>query len=360
MRKGLLSIAVLLLILLLCPVLTAQSEEAEEPGEWTVLIYMCGSDLESKYRYGTENLEEIAAITNPAQFAEGFSSGAELAELAELRTKIGEITQSISGVNETSVDRRDKVHVLIETGGAKAWHAEKLGMKIRSDALQYWHFRAATEENESTFELEKEVPLASMANPETLTEFIRWGVETHPAKKYALVLWSHGGGSATGIFIDELFGGEYMTLDKLNQALSDGGAHFEAVIFDACLMANLETACAIRKYASWMVASEELVAGKGAAMGEWLQQLYHVPEADGRLLGRWICDTAMIKYSNSNDKQAQELMTWSVINLEKIERVEKNFDAAFAMMGVFYSRYPEMLTTFANAVHYYEAFGTGS
>ena len=360
MKKCLLSLMIPVLLLLLCPALSAQAEEAEEPCEWTVLIYMCGSDLESKYSYGSENLMEIAAITNPMEIAQGFRSREELAELNEMRTRIGEITESISGLNEISVNRRDKVHVLIETGGAKAWHAENLGMKIRTDALQYWHFHAATEETDSRFELENEKPLASMASPETLAEFIRWGVETHPANKYALVLWNHGGGSATGIFIDELFGGEYMTLDLLNQALADGGAHFEAVIFDACLMANLETACAIREHANWMIASEELVAGKGTAMGEWLQQLYHVPEADGRLLGRWVCDTAMIKYSNSNDKQAQELITWSVINLDKIEQVEENFDAFFAMMGIFYSQYPEMLTTFANAEHYYEAFGTGN
>ena len=35
------------------------AEQAEEPDEWTVLIYMCGSDLESKYSFGTMNLEEI-------------------------------------------------------------------------------------------------------------------------------------------------------------------------------------------------------------------------------------------------------------------------------------------------------------
>lgn len=360
MRKGMFFPAVLLLLVLLCAVLPAPAEEAEELSEWTVLIYMCGSDLESKYSYGSENLGEIAAVTKPKKFAEGFSSREELAELDEMRTQIGEIAQSISRMNEISVNRRDKVHVLIETGGAKAWHAEDLGMNIRTDRLQYWHFHAATEENNSTFELKKELPLASMAQPETLAEFIRWGVAACPAEKYALVLWSHGGGSATGIFIDELFGGEYMKLDALHQALADGGAHFEAVIFDACLMANLETACAIREYAGWMVASEELVAGKGAAIGEWLQELYHVPDADGRLLGRWVCDTAMIKYSNSTDKQAQELMTWSVINLDKIEQLKANFDAFFAMMGVFYSRYPEMLTTFANAAHYYEAFGTGN
>ena len=343
-----------------CLVLPAQAEESEEADEWTVMIYMCGSDLESKYSLGSENLKEIAAVAKPGVISEAFNSLLGIAELNKLRQMVSEITKSISGVNETSVNRRDKVHVLIETGGSKAWHAESLGMRIRTDALQYWHFHAATEDRESSFELEKEMSLASMARPETLAEFIRWGVKTHPANKYALVLWNHGGGSATGIFIDELFGGEYMTLDSLNQALADGGAHFEAIIFDACMMANLETACAIREYADWMVASEELVAGKGTAIGEWLQQLYHVPEADGRLLGRWVCDTTMIKYSNSNDKQAQELLTWSVINLGQIEPLEKNFDACFAMMGVFYSYYPELLTTFANAVHYYEAFGTGN
>jgi len=360
MRKGLLSLFILTLLLLLYPALTVYAEAAEEPNEWTVLIYMCGSDLESRYSLGTENLKELATVNQPNKIDEAYSSPEITDELSKLRESIGEITKSITGLNEVNAVRRDKVHVLIETGGAKVWHADNLGMKIRTDALQYWHFHAATEEADSRFELEKEMPLASMARTETLSDFIRWGVETHPANKYALVLWNHGGGSATGIFIDELFDGEYMTLNALNQALEDGGAHFEAVIFDACLMANLETACAIREHASWMIASEELVAGKGTAMGEWLQELYHVPEADGRLLGRWICDTAMIKYSNSNDRQAQELMTWSVINLSKIERLEKNFDTFFAMMGVFYSQYPEMLTSFANAVHYYEAFGTGN
>ena len=360
MKKGMLFLVTLALFLLLCPGLFAQAEEMEEPSEWTVLVYMCGSDLESKYGYGTGNLEEIATIMKPLKFAQGFESRDELAELDEMRTKLSKITQSIDGLSEISVNRRDKVHVLIETGGAKTWHAEKLGLKIRTDALQYWHFHAGEEDREANFKLEAERPLSSMAASETLADFIQWGVKSYPAKKYALVLWSHGGGSATGIFIDELFGGEYMTLDKLNEALSVGGAYFEAVIFDACMMANLETASAIREHAKWMIASEELVAGKGTAFGEWLQQLYHVPEADGRLLGRWVCDMSMIKYSDNNEKQAQELLTWSVINLSQVERLETNFDAFFAMMGVFYTRFPDMLTTFANAAHYYEAFGTGS
>ena len=316
------------------------AEQAEEPDEWTVLIYMCGSDLESKYSFGTMNLEEIAAVEEP-------------------KSVIKDVITGISILENASFNQTGKVNVLIETGGAKAWHADELDMQIRTDALQYWQYHPMTDSTESSFTLENEKPLASMARPETLTDFIRWGTENYPAKKYALVLWNHGGGSTTGIFIDELFDGEYMTLDLLKQALRNGGAHFEAVLFDACMMANIETACAIREYADWMIASEELVAGKGTAMGEWLQELFYVPKADGRLLGRWICDTAMIKYTDSDDTQSQELLTWSVINLNRIEKLEKNFDTVFEIMSAIYVDYPEILTNFTNAAHYYEAFGTG-
>src|SRR5581483_9715875 len=31
-------------------------------------------------------------------------------------------------------------------------------------------------------------------NPQTVVDFVRWGVAKAPAEKYALVLWNHGGG----------------------------------------------------------------------------------------------------------------------------------------------------------------------
>jgi len=265
MKKG--QFILVVLLLLLCFALPSQAAEQEGTDAWTVLIYMCGSDLESKHCCATGNLEEIATVANPTD---------ELQTILSDRVGAPHISTAVPG----------QVNVLIETGGASAWHAQELGMQIRTDALQIWQYNPGQKGQRGTFSLETERPLASMAQPETLSDFIRWGTAHYPAQKYALVLWSHGGGSATGIFIDELFDDEYMTLDLLNQALGEGGAHFEAVLFDACMMANIETACAIQEHASWMIASEELVAGKGTAIGDWLQQLYCVPDVDGRLLGR--------------------------------------------------------------------------
>ena len=341
MKKRLPVLIVLALLFAFIQVTSAEkAEETEETAEWTVLVYMCGSDLESRYSCATGNMEEIAGVVIPEN---------NIRSLSSREDNPGISTFSVPG----------KVNVLIETGGAKAWHAQELGMQIRTDALQIWRYNAPEEDVKGTFSLEAERSLASMANPDTLSDFIRWGTDNYPAKKTALVLWSHGGGSATGVFIDELFQGEYMPLDLLKKALADGGTHFEAVLFDACMMANLETACAIQDHANWMIASEEMVAGKGTAIGDWLQQLFCVPDADGRLLGRWICDTTMIKYGNSDDTQAQELITWSVIDLSKVKRLETNFDNFFQYTSYYYLKDPERLLQFASAPFLAEGYGTG-
>ena len=43
-------------------------EEPEEPAEWTVLFYICGADLETKYGYASMNLADIAGVVYPYDF----------------------------------------------------------------------------------------------------------------------------------------------------------------------------------------------------------------------------------------------------------------------------------------------------
>ena len=71
---------------------------------------------------------------------------------------------------------------------------------------------------------------------------------------------------------------DVMYLYELKQALADSGVQLEALVIDACLMANLETAYAVKDSAHWMIASEEVVPGSGTAVGDWLEELYIHPE----------------------------------------------------------------------------------
>ncbi len=327
-----------LLILLVWAALPANAEDAEAAkDDWTVLFYFCGSDLESEYGYATGNLAEIGKVSYPESYLETITS--KYGEENTLRPTV----------------EPGRVNILIETGGSGAWRGEKLGLDIAEDALQRWRYGY----DRYGFELIETLPLQSMAAPETLADFIRWGTQTYPAQKYALVLWDHGGGAGTGLFIDELFGGDVMYLYELRQALADGGAHFEAVVIDACLMANLETAWSLKDHANWLVASEEIVPGKGTAVGDWLQQLVNHADCDGEWLGRCVCETTGVKYANEEDDLGKQLLTWSVIDLSKIDDVMAPLGRFFELLDDAMKRYPWLASEYAYYFAMSNEYGDG-
>ena len=341
MKKSLFLVAFLAALLLAVSV-SAGTEE--DPAEWTVMFYLCGSDLESKYSYATGNLEEITGC---------FPYQAALDRYASMNA---------DKLDDPESRRPGNVNVVFETGGCKEWHAQEYCSGISADRLQRWHLETKQDLEFQDYHpliLDEELELTSMADPETLSDFIRWGTVNYPAKKYALVLWDHGGGSKTGLFIDELFDGDTLYLDELHTAMQDGGVTFETVLFDACMMANLETAYAIKDNANWMVASEEVVAGKGTAMGKWLQQLFDTPDCDGERLGRWICDMTQIKYADEDDEQTQSILTWSVIDLSKIDTLTKTFDRFFEAIGDCYANRPLLMSIYAKLLQEAEEYGLG-
>lgn len=316
-----------------------------EKAEWTVLFYICGSDLESKYGYAAKTIGDIQRVMFPESY------------LSQLKDEAGA---------EAYADDRypsEFVNVLIETGGSTAWHTDSLDLAVNPQALQRWRMNCmpfdTLSESFVTIEQVETCPLASMADPSTLSEYIRWGVEKYPAKKYALVLWGHGNGALSGLFRDELFDQDILLLSELKKALADGGVYFDTILLDACLMANLETAAAVRNSARWMVASEELVPGNGTACRDWLQELIRRPEMDGRQLGRNICDMTMNKYANSEDLQARSTLTWSLLDLTRAEAMEKAADHLFEAIGYYFSHHPLIAVMYGDFFRNAEEFGDG-
>ena len=266
-------------------VMTKETEPAEitseAPAVWTVMIYLCGTDLESEGGMATENLKMIA---------------------------------------DTVPDKA--VNVLIQTGGTKSWQAEDaVGIDIAEDRLQRWTW------DENGFTLVDEEELASMAKYTTLSDFIQWGARCYPAEKYMLTLWDHGGGSASGLIVDELHDDAIMSLEGLSRALKKGGVHFDLMMTDTCLMASLETAQAIAPYVDYLSASEEVLPGLGSNYKEWLQCLYDEPECGPVRFGRNICDATQILYAEGDSDVAAKSLTYSLIDLGKIDKVADAFNA---------------------------------
>ena len=190
----------------------------------TIMVYMCGTDLESKHSMGTADLKEMLNAT--------------------------------TGKN---------VNLIICTGGCKQWKNNV----VSSTVNQIYQV-----DNGKLYRLEEDFGNKAMTDASNLTNFINYCTEKFPANRNALILWDHGGGSATGYGYDEKFrNASSMDLTKLNQALKDAGCVFEWIGFDACLMATLETALVCNEYADYMIASEETEPGTGWYYTNWLTKL---------------------------------------------------------------------------------------
>lgn len=233
----------------------------------TILIYMCGTDLESQQGMATSDLKEMANAT------------------------IGE-----------------KVNLLIYTGGCRRWRNNV----ISSDVNQIYRI------SDGKFEcLVKDAGRASMVNPETLVSFIEFGGKNYPADRMCLIFWDHGGGSVSGYGYDEKIGhGQSMTLAGINSALKKADVKFDFIGFDACLMATVENGLMLAQYADYMIASEETEPGVGWYYTNWLTNLSRNTSMPTIQIGKQIADDFVAVCDRQCRGQATTL---SVVDLAELQ-----------------------------------------
>lgn len=188
---------------------TSVSEEKPPLSKATLLIYMCGSSLETTGGSATANIREMLGAR---------------------------------------VD--DGANIVIQTGGARKWR----GFDIPNDKLARYSVKGG--------ELVKvgETALANMGKAETLADFVQWGTQAYPAEETSLVLWNHGGGFVKGACFDELFSGDSLTVMEIAVALQECCLEKKLafICFDACKMACFDTAVSISPFADFMIASQDL------------------------------------------------------------------------------------------------------
>ncbi|MCR4763074.1 MAG: peptidase C11 [Lachnospiraceae bacterium] len=207
-----------------------------------ILVYLCGTDLESKSGMASGDLQEMAA----------------------------------AALNE-------KVRIYVYTGGCKKWHLSG----ISKDSNQIYEVTSG-----GIRLLEKDMGTGSMVDPETLTQFLNWARKNTSGNRYDLIFWDHGGGSVSGFGYDEKKPrAGSMTLADIDKALKNGQITFDFVGFDACLMATVETALVVGDYADYLIASEEIEPGIGWNYTPWLNALARDPGMATTEIGKMIADS---------------------------------------------------------------------
>ena len=246
--------------------------------EVTLMIYLCGTDLESRSKMATSDLQEMI-----------------------------------------NADLSENVNVIVYTGGCKKWQNSALS----STTNQIWQVK-----DDGITCLEKNLGSYSMTDPDTLSFFVRWCAKKFPANRNALIFWDHGGGSVSGFGYDEKFaksGG--MTLEKIDQALTDGGVKFDFVGFDACLMATTENALMLAKHADYMIASEETEPGIGWYYTNWLSALSKDSSMSTLKIGKNIIDDFV---DTCGKKCPGQSTTLSIVDLAEVEATIPNALSGFS------------------------------
>ena len=244
----------------------------------TIMVYLCGTDLESKSGMATNDLTEM-----------------------------------------TKASLSDKVNVIVYTGGCKGWKNNI----VSSRTNQIYKV-----ENGGLKCLEKDMGKAAMTDPDTLTGFIKYCSNNYPADRNMLIFWDHGGGSISGYGYDEKNPRSgSMTLSGINTALKNAGLKYDFIGFDACLMATVETDLMAASYADYMIASEETEPGVGWYYTDWLTALSKDTSMPTIEIGKNIVDDFVNVCSRSCRGQKTTL---SVVDLAELSQTVGDEFKAFS------------------------------
>ena len=289
-------------------VLQLKSSDAKK-AERTIMLYLCGSDLETRYDSASYNLHQIL---------------------------------------QASFSKSEDVRFIVMTGGSKEWHLESSYLRgsdggqldgISTEYNQVWEAKGAdaaqnpgklvlldadgvTGDGDAAKKSEEEL----MSTPATLKAFINYCAQNFPAEHYDLILWDHGAGQVGGFGLDEndpSGSADLMSTAGLMDAFGDNavtkdGGTFDTINFDACLMGSVEDALLFADYADCYIASPEIIATYGQPYTHWLGVVAEDPDMDAYVLGKLIVDDFIAFYDKTEGEGAGERATLTAINSKEL------------------------------------------
>ena len=254
---------------------TFDLEVIEQAGDdWTIMLYLCGSNLESDYGAASEDIEEVLAVNN----------------------------------------QPEDINFLFQTGGTTYWH----NSQISANKLCRFHA------DNHNLVLDEKIAQNNMGSASTLASYINWGMENYPADKYGVILWNHGG-ALDGVCFDDNYSGDGLTASEVSSAMDtvfakNGSTKLEFIGYDACLMGCQDIAEFNANYFNYMVSSEEVENGDGWDYEGWVDDLYAHKSTEDVL--KACCDSFISQYGTYGNDQ-----TLSVLDLANMENYFNKFEA---------------------------------
>lgn len=274
----------------------------------TIMIYLSGSDLESKNGIATSDLESI---------------------------------------DSSKIDL-NTTNVLVYAGGTEKW---------------FNNYTSSSENNillltENGFEKIQSDSQRNMGDSNTFSTFLSYAYDNFKTDRYDLIIYDHGLGALGSVYDD--FAKDFLSLIDMKLALEQSPFNsknkLETVLFRTCLNGTAEVADLYSNYANYMIASEEVTLGN--SYNTVLAFLDNVEVADnGELYGNKFI-TGYGEFINSINMYGNIDYTYSIIDLNKQDELEKNMNDFFNSIDVS-SNYSEISKIRAN-IHQYAVESTNS
>ena len=248
----------------------------------TILVYLCGTDLQDEACYDLEEMAEVEA--------------------------------------------GDSINLVVLAGGAKSWDIEDLQGGTRNLAVI----------RDGYFEELEDWGKGSMGAADTLEEFLEFGLTEYPADRTMVILWDHGAGSEGGICFDETADDDGLTMAEINAALGNlqrsvPGFHINIFGCDACMMGSYEMASMLSSYGiDYFVASEELENAMGWDYTAWMGKLKQNPGMSDEDVCREIVESYM---EAGLAEDPDDYLTLSAVNLAGVRELKSCMEQFAAVIS---------------------------
>ena len=307
-------------------------DEVVKHYDYTIMFYMCGSDLE----YNSEQPES---------------------------EQIHFFTQDIQEILSVH-DIPDTVKILIETGGTLHWNMPgsylEGASKISSTNLQRWEVDNGT----NKLRLVETLPTNYMASESSFSEFLSWGLDDYEADQMGVVLSGHGGGIAGCAYDDnyttkvgsQLWQRTLRTFEvagAAKAALSNSDREkFTWIGYDCCVMQVADIATINSDYFEYMVASQENEIATGWNHDVYLPMLIANTHITPEVFLPEICDAFML--DNHREVETGEeicYQTQSVLDLSKADALVTAFNNLTDHLGTNAISYKYAENAFKNSLN---------
>ena len=154
-----------------------------------------------------------------------------------------------------------------------------------------------------------------MADPNTLKDFLDWGIDAYPANRYMLVMWDHGSGIfrrsngsdgegelTRGFCQDWTNGGDLKIWELrsvLNGLKATRGVHFEIIAADVCYFGFIEMAYQIRAHTDYFIGSSDEEPAPGWDYQKVLSLISEKPYTTTRDVAINIVERYLEKYTQN-------------------------------------------------------------